>query len=278
MLRANQFWFYDLGSKIHPLTGIQDGAKVSDLFWPLWEARRCLASTYDQFPLRVSMAAASQLYEAISAVIPKDFKAALDIPPEREVQFMEAHSIRDAAKSFETIIGAELQVLDTYLVSQKGTYSTPDMVDRGELMIPDTLRKDLPPQAIADLQAAGRCLAFNVSTATAFHVLRAAESAIRMYYEEVTGKKPKSKMRNWGAYVKVLNESGADTRITGFIDHVRELYRNPILHPEDNVTPEEALVFLGACISLMCKIVMETQRLRNSRVVLMADEPNTSVA
>jgi hypothetical protein len=263
MLRLNQYWFYSLGSKIHPLTQIQDDARLSSIFWPLWTARVDLESTFDQFPLRVSRNAASALHKAITDVIPVEFSEALKAQePDTPIGFLPAHNIRESALAFETVLAAELQVLDTYLVSQKGTHSTPDLIDHGELMVPYSLRSDLPSQAITDLQAAGRCLAFSVPTATAFHGLRAAESVIRLYYEEVIGVKPRPKMRNWGAYVKRLNEAGADNRITGFIDHVRDLYRNPVFHPEDNLSSEDALVFLGTCVALICKILLETQRLR----------------
>jgi len=244
MLRANQYWFYDLGSKIHPLTQLHQGVSVSSVFWQLWEARRDLDSTYTQFPLRVSTNAATVLYQAITQVLPIDLAEALKLNADDQLRldFNQAYNIRQAATSFETVLSAELQVMDTYLVSQKGTYSTSDLIDRGELMIPTSLRRDLPPQAAIDLQAAGRCLAFNVPTATAFHILRATESVIRMYYKEVTGDLPKAKMRNWGAYVKNLNAAGADAKITGFIAHLRDLYRNPILHAEDNLSTEEALI------------------------------------
>lgn len=229
----------------------------------MWEARRDLDSTYTQFPLRVSNNAAGVLYRAITDIIPADFGEALKVnASETVLTFHQAYVLRESAKSFETVLSAELQVMDTYLVSQKGTYSTPDLIDRAELMVPNQLRGDLPPQSIIDLQAAGRCLAFSVPTATAFHILRATESVIRLYYSEVTGKPPKTKMRNWGSYVKNLNAAGADGKITGFIDHLRDLYRNPILHPEDNLSTEDAIVFVGACVSLICKTILEIQRLR----------------
>lgn len=267
MLRANQYWFYDLGAKIHPLTQLQQDAAIVDVFWPLWEARKDLDATYMQFPLRVSKNAGIALFQAITAVLPVDFNEALKLhSSDTKIDFRQAYGIRQAASNFETVLAAELQVMDSYLVSQKGTYSTPDLIDNGELMIPQSLRVDLPAQSVIDLKAAGRCLAFNVPTATAFHVLRSAESVLRMYYQEVTGKLPKAKMRNWGAYVKNLNAVGANPKITGLIDHLRDLYRNPVLHAEDNVSIEEAIVFIGACVSLICKVVLETQELRLRRM------------
>jgi hypothetical protein len=245
-----------------------DDSTIKAVFWRLWEARRDLESTYSQFPLRVSRNAATALYLAITAIIPTDFGEARNVMTDDDVVgFTKAYNLRQAASSFETVLSAELQVLDTYLVSQKGTYSTPDLIDNGELMIPQTLRAGMPAQAITDLKAAGRCMAFNLPTATAFHALRSAETVIRAYYEKITGNAPKPKMRNWGVYVKNLNLAGADHKITGFIDHLRDLYRNPVLHPEDNLSAEDAIVFVGACVSLICKLMTEINRTEVSQPV-----------
>jgi hypothetical protein len=109
MLRANQYWFYDLGSKIHPLTQIQEGVTVSGVFWPLWEARRDLDSTYIHFPLRVSNNAAIALYRAITQVLPTDFGDALKAnATDTLLEFRQAYDIRQAATAFETVLSAEL--------------------------------------------------------------------------------------------------------------------------------------------------------------------------
>jgi hypothetical protein len=102
----------------------------------------------------------------------------------------------------------------------------------------------------------GKCIAYDVPTGAAFHILRGTEVVIRSYYLHVTGTLPKPKLRNWGAYVKNLRSAGADPKITGYIEHLRELYRNPVFHPEDNLSPEDAQMSLGACISAMCQMLI----------------------
>jgi hypothetical protein len=77
----------------------------------------------------------------------------------------------------------------------------------------------------------------------------------------VTGKEPKPKMRNWHAYIKRLEDAGAKQEITKFLDHLRDSYRNPVLHPEENVSEDQAIVLFGACVSVVMLMVEEIGRL-----------------
>jgi len=83
---------------------------------------------------------------------------------------------------------------------------------------------------------------------------------IRKYYSHAVGTLPKVKMRNWGAYIKNLQKAGADTRVVGFLDHIKENYRNPVLHPEESLSPEDTQVLLGVCISAIVMMVEATQQ------------------
>ena len=119
----------------------------------------------------------------------------------------------------------------------------------------------LSDQAKSDFDQAGKCLAFDLATASAFHIMRGTESVILKYYEQITGKAPKSKMRNWYAYIKNLDECKAEAKITKFLDHIRETYRNPVFHPEEDVSEEQALILFGVCVSVVTLMLTEIERL-----------------
>ena len=70
--------------------------------------------------------------------------------------------------------------------------------------------------------------------------------------------------RNWGAYIKALNDAGADTKITGNLDHIRAEYRNPVMHPTVNVQPEEAFVLAGIGFSAITQVLNEIARIMSS--------------
>ena len=266
MQRVNEFNFYELAQHIHPLTLLSETVRYNVIFYEWFQARTALNGIFVQRPFVVSRSAASELYQAITEHVPAKWDDATAKLSEEnhEIHSWQYASIVDAAKKLETVLAAECQVLDTYLVQKTGAYSTVDLVERAHVAFGEAAQK-LPERSKEDFDQAGKCIAFNLPTAAAFHILRGTESIVRSYYKSMTGREPKNKMRNWFAYIKRLRECGADTRVTSFLDHVRETYRNPILHPEENVDAEQALVMFGACVSVSTLMLNEIERLSSIR-------------
>ena len=163
----------------------------------------------------------------------------------RAVDPAEASRFSHAVREFETVFSAELQALTAYVVSQKGIFSTPDLVERAEHILPEAVRKLLPSQAMTDLRQAGRCLAFDLPTAAGFHLLRATEAVIRAYYTVVVKRPPTPLSRNWGPYIRILRRHDADPKILAVLEHIRALYRNPIIQPDAVLSLEEVTTLFG---------------------------------
>jgi hypothetical protein len=267
MQRLNEFRLYELAIHLHPLTLVDGELKYADVWYAWFTARSELDSIFTERPLSVALPAASKLYEAINQVVPTDFSEAVNKVPtdgaaDVVIPSFRVFRIAAAAKEFETILAAELQAMDTYLVSQKGSYRTPDLIERAEIIFPELIRKSLPETAISDIRQAGRCLALDTPTAAGFHILRAIESVMAVYYNKVLSKPMPTRMRNWGIYIKKLEDSGhADAKITEFLKHIKNNYRNPITHPEVLLTSDEVEVLLGAATSAIRQMVLEIQRM-----------------
>ncbi len=152
------------------------------------------------------------------------------------------------------------------MVSQKGIYSTDELIARAETHVPEKYREVLSGKATDDIQQAGKCLAFEVSTASAFHMWRAVESVMNSYYQALTGKTfAEAKVtRNWGDYIKALDGSKADKKITVFLDHIRAEYRNPINHPDDTLDPEEAFGLFGTALSAITSMTRAIVEIRDA--------------
>jgi hypothetical protein len=281
MQRVNEFVFYELAIKVHQLTELENDSKYSAMWYGLWQAREAIDEIYRQRPLNFTTPVALRLYNAISAVIPKEWADVVaKLPKEGElgpiISFIEAWEIREAAKEFETVLRTECQMMDTYFVSKKGTYSTKDLVENAHFHIPEPTRRGLPDQTKADFDQAGKCLAFDVPTAAAFHLLRGTEAVIRQYYElAVPGTKQAApKMRNWGTYIKLLQNHGGDANILLLLTHLKDVYRNPVLHPEENFTDQRVQVLLGVCISALVLMETEIQKLRAKGGMLQFAAPD----
>jgi hypothetical protein len=164
---------------------------------------------------------------------------------------------------FETIFKADLPRMTVFAAERKGIYQTEGLIDRAEEHFPAAIRKRLPKQAKTDLHFAGKCLAFDTPTACAFHMWRALEVVFGAYHVSITGKTfaEAGVNRNWFKYIQALEAAGADEKITGNLDHIRDHYRNPIMHPNENVTDDQAFSLFGAGMSLITQVMqaIETQ-------------------
>ena len=157
-------------------------------------------------------------------------------------------------KAFEMTFASESHDSNIFAVSQKGTHSTLDLMERAVDNLPSDVKGRLTAETIADLCQAGRCLALDCHTASAYHVLRAVERVIIKYLEKVSGTPLSPKNRNWGVYIRELNRLGGDKGVTGYLDHIRTHYRNPIMHPEQTLSASEAFALFNASLSAISQL------------------------
>ncbi len=232
------------------------------LQWELFQARLWLQDFMRDSYVALTMCkpAGGKLLGAISHVIPATAKGMATIPEEKKVDYFQAHNITAGIKEFENVFAAELQALDTYFISQKAIYSTPDLIERADYSFPEEIRKVLPDEAKLDIRQAGRCLAFDLPTAAGFHILRAVETAIRLYYNVVTKGTASPKTRNWGVYIRVLRKHGADPKIVSVLDQIRDMHRNPVIHPEVFLSIDEATVLFGVAQSAIVAMAIDIQK------------------
>ncbi len=275
MERLNSFFFYEGGAIIRAL-GLksESGTPLQDLTYDYFNASRWLSALLkvEALTLQVVRATTLKLKELVNeqnAEATKIIRQAIDKgtnetdPPTLDV--MASYYVRDAISEFQTVLSAELSTADTYTVSKKGIYSTADLIERAENALSASLRAEISGQAVNDFRQAGKCLAFDLFTATGFHILRATDAVLRIYYERFVGTKPKPKMRNWGAYTKILTKCANDPNKTlrpdvktiALIDQIREMHRNPIIHPEDNLDEDKALVLFDVCKSAITAMACE---------------------
>lgn len=268
MQRVNEYRFYELGKRIRAIEPLQHDALYTAVWYLLWEAREALRKLkQDSVAFRVSLPAVGRMIAAIDTVVPQELNDAV----KRVAQVKDkptdplgyaAYELSEALKQFEPVLSAECSALDTYVVSQKRGYSTPDLVDRSDLMLPMETRSILGEPILNDLKSAGRCLAFDIPTAAGFHVLRAVEAVMALYYTHLTGRELQKRNRNWAIYLKKLQEAtNYSSKIYGALDHIRDNYRNPISHPEDTLTEGQAIMVFGLSLSsieLMAEVIRST--------------------
>lgn len=108
----------------------------------------------------------------------------------------------------------------------------------------------------SDIQSAARSLAFDLFTACGFYILRATEREICQLIRLKRGGTALQRARDWGAYVRTL-QGHADSKTVNAIDQIRNLHRNPLMHPEDNLDGENAELLFSMCRNLIVFIMRE---------------------
>lgn len=260
MEKLNTHSIYLLATVVHPLETIEhkEGMKLKDAYWVLLSAQIQLAwfigtnSFFSPSLKRAAVAALNSITDAgMPTTMPWDPGGADALDSQKELNSYNISLINAAITKFETVLANELPGLAIYHVDQKGIYSTDDLLTKADCHIPETVRKELPGKAAQDIREAGKCLAFDLSTASAFHTWRALETVMGYYYVSLTGKtfEESGVKQNWGAYITALKTIKAEEKITSFLDHIRGAYRNPISHPEETLESEEAFSLFSAGIS-----------------------------
>jgi len=168
-------------------------------------------------------------------------------------------SVSSATATFKTILAAEMQKLDTYMVTQVAGYSMPLLVRSAEVNIPERVVQAMPDDARKDFREAGRCLAFEVPTACGYHTMRATERIVRLYREVLTGKSDKIDL---GPCIVELQRANADAKTLAVLDQVRDLHRNPLAHPEVFLSMEEAQGLFNIAISAITAAVVQIEKVR----------------
>lgn len=213
---------------------------MKDVVFSMWNAKRWLISVWrgDLLPVTFSKQATDALYTALNEIASDDWSKT-DF--ESDVEPSALYRLKTAAQNFETIFSAELQGASTYYVEQKGIYSTPDLMDRAELALGDSVAV-LEDDAKKDFNQAGRCLAFDLPTAAAFHLTRSIESVLRKYHALICAKSSAAGRRpEMATCINELRRSGADAKLLDILDHFRDLHRNTTMHPEVFLDGPEAL-------------------------------------
>ena len=216
-----------------------------------------------------------------SAVLPKSKKACDDIisaiqafaaigPLERTAALQEWGPLLNAMDRFHNVV--EQEMLDTYTIciTEIGAYSIDALVGNAEKHLSRLAEDVISPEQRKDYRLAGKCLAFDLYTASGFHAMRTLEAEARAYHTSVTGIVMKdvplgailngdNKYKNSGLLPAHIKEGVAKDSPLGLIisllASINKIYRCPVLHPEMTLDRESAkLVFNLTSVAISAMI------------------------
>ena len=155
-------------------------------------------------------------------------------PPDGKINAEDAKELISIMGNLETTVRAEAATLNAYVLTEQRLDGR-RLVDRPESFLGNKTFNKLPFVAQYDIKEAGKCIAFEVPTAGAFHLLRATEDTLRAYYAHFVkrGRKPNPM---WNEMVNALKAKPRKPKpnraLLDHLDNIRNNFRNPTDHPE----------------------------------------------
>jgi hypothetical protein len=170
----------------------------------------------------------------------------------------EATRLRDAMKVLRKTLTAELHGFSAYVVTPKRIDVSKLVDDVASLFAPGAYDR-LPDIAKYDLREAGRCIAFELPTSAAFHLMRGVEAVLRTLYCKLA-KRDRADLL-WGPMLTDLATrriAGPHKDLLSHLDHIRRSFRNPTQHPEKIYDIQEVQDLFSLCvdtINRMAKLI-----------------------
>jgi hypothetical protein len=264
MRQVNLYHYYHLGTRIHSLAYVNRGDDRFEYVVKAGGVVRLMQNILAAGSPETSGVFGDCAEEAQRLV---DRLSSLGAQASRDpIAAFEATAITTLLRDFELAFNKSLSRRNVFEVQQQGIYDSRLLVDAADRMFTDDIRQRFPERTVTDWKAAGRCLAFELATASGFHSVRATEAVIHQYYVTVTGDHAmKRKDRNWGAYVRNLNrhrklnaDSKADPKLISLIDQIREHHRNVVIHPEEVLDQPAARALFSVCEGAIISLVQGT--------------------
>jgi hypothetical protein len=260
MIRVRGNSVYQMGGAIAELRNrLGEDKTIEELGFALGSAQASLNSLINDsmFP-DATRAFASVLIQRIEALVAEKDHA-------RKLELLERGQFIFEIIQFETVFVTDLYQLDLYWVDPKLGYRTTLLLSEADCIFPESIRAALPDKVREDIREAGRCLAFDLSTAVGFHVLRAVELVVLDYFT-IPGW-DRGDAKTWARYSRRLHDYNVHRKIRNMIDRLAELHRNELMHAEAVLSKEEAAVLFALAQEVIPLMVADVAKRKGAPIV-----------
>ena len=147
--------------------------------------------------------------------------------------------VREASSQIQTVMLAEAEDVFAHVTDDK-RFAVEKLLNNIASLMTHGIYDALPDIAKYDFQQAGRCLAFELPTAAAFHLMRGTEDVLKLFYCSVITHNRVALM--WGPMAADLRRRLDPPAVVllNNLDNLRTGFRNPTQHPEKIYDIEEA--------------------------------------
>lgn len=247
VIRIDLPWVLDVAAALDDLDRVEPESTLEVAFVRLYGAQRQLAalfnaSVYSHY-LRASRQKGNELHDYIEKIVaPMDYSRTIG-----QFELAEIIRLRD---HFSLVFRSEISTLPVFLVSRKDNYDVSLLITDGRGLFPQALVLKAP-EAESDALEVGKCLAFELHTASGFHTFRVVEAVARRYWDTATSK-PRPSPETIGMIAGQLElQRLGDIRVVESLKQMTKLHRNPLAHADVILTGDEAIAIVGMSRSVL---------------------------
>ena len=260
-------FYVELGAAINSAEKVDPEGRLFDALVAFYGLRNFLNGLSNGQHARVSAAAHSlaALGRAIEQFEQRHFRDERgewkNPDAETKAQF-EILEIISKIRDLKTILIAELRTSSSFAVVGSGIFDVDQLVNEAHKAIDDEIRLRLSDTVCAEIDSAGKCLAFNLPTAAAFHSMRAIERVVKRYLGDFLSLEEIEKLNNWGQYIAAMEklktqEDGPSEEAIALIRQVKDIYRNPVIRPDRVLNYSESSIVFHSMIAAVVRIASE---------------------
>ncbi len=256
MIKAHIDDFYSLAGHLTPVKALQAGMRLSHnppVIQILTYARIGLilftSGDWNKTYLPSSFKEAKWMGDYLDT----EFLKLSTDPWDETLESAKIEGFKSQIEHFETVLHDELAKLPAFICEDEmlGNLSVDKLLKGAHHGYSVSAKSALSAGCKAEIDEAGKCLAYERSTAAGFHILRSVEMAVKQYLSLVPGfVMPPVHRLNWGEYIKLLKDNGASKEVTDTLQSIKDNHRNPLMHPEDTLDLPEAVTLMSLCQSM----------------------------
>lgn len=245
MLSKSILRYINLGTRFRFLQDAKKGWRAHGDTWIL-ENIDAFFAYLEEFELPVTQRAADKLRAFRDELAKSD--------SEHRLTDEEASELSDIITDVRKTLFAEAQGNVAFIVTDKRIDVNKLLSDVPALMAPGVF-DSLPDMAQYDFIEAGKCIAFELPTAAAFHLLRGTEGVLRHFYCAVVRRNRAVLL--WGPMVESLRRrrKPPTAPLLDNLDNIRRSFRNPTQHPDKIYDIQEVQDLFGLCIDAVNRLV-----------------------
>jgi hypothetical protein len=231
MIQKSIVDYYYFGTELRYLADAKEGLPLEGDGYILQNIARFLENL-DELGLMVTKRAASKLRQVF-----QDLEKSEGERLSRE----QASELGSVMRTLKHTVDAEMAGMFAFITTSKRLDIERLLDNIAELFAPGVF-SEFSDIARLDFMDAGRCIAFELPTAAAFHTLRATEANLRHYYMRMV-RQQRVKSQMWGPIVQDLQKRRRSRKyatLNNHLDNIRLSFRNPTQHPEKVYDIQEA--------------------------------------